>query len=132
VLGTGGQSFSDSYSVGYSNFTQYGSHTLNGVTTPITANSFNATDSVNLTANAVYGVGLQMTLLLTGGIGTASVYVDPLIQIAPGFANASQYSIELSPGIGNSVAAIPEPSTYALMLAGLGVLGIVARRRKVA
>lgn len=29
------------------------------------------------------------------------------------------------------VGAIPEPETYAMMLAGLGVLGLVARRRKV-
>lgn len=30
----------------------------------------------------------------------------------------------------NSVTAVPEPETYALMLAGLGVVGSVARRRK--
>ena len=29
-----------------------------------------------------------------------------------------------------SVAAVPEPETYALMLAGLGVVGWVARRRQ--
>ena len=29
-----------------------------------------------------------------------------------------------------SVSPVPEPSTYALMLAGLGVLGFVARRRR--
>jgi hypothetical protein len=28
------------------------------------------------------------------------------------------------------VPGVPEPETYALMLAGLGVLGFVARRRK--
>ena len=31
-----------------------------------------------------------------------------------------------------ATAAIPEPQTYALMLAGLGVLGFVARRRRAA
>jgi hypothetical protein len=31
---------------------------------------------------------------------------------------------------GSPVAPIPEPSTYALMAAGLGLVGFVARRRK--
>ncbi len=32
--------------------------------------------------------------------------------------------------IGVNVAAIPEPETYAMLLAGLGLMGFVARRRK--
>jgi hypothetical protein len=28
------------------------------------------------------------------------------------------------------IAAVPEPETYAMMLAGLGLLGFIARRRK--
>lgn len=31
----------------------------------------------------------------------------------------------------DQVAAVPEPETYALMLAGMGVVGLVARRRKI-
>jgi hypothetical protein len=34
------------------------------------------------------------------------------------------------PSFGYAVAAIPEPESYAMMLAGLGLLGFIARRRK--
>ncbi|MDP1573390.1 MAG: FxDxF family PEP-CTERM protein [Coxiellaceae bacterium] len=30
----------------------------------------------------------------------------------------------------NLVSAVPEPETYAMLLAGLGLLGFMARRRK--
>ncbi|MBI4936821.1 MAG: FxDxF family PEP-CTERM protein [Nitrosomonadales bacterium] len=30
---------------------------------------------------------------------------------------------------GQSIAAVPEPETYAMLLAGLGLLGFTARRR---
>jgi hypothetical protein len=32
--------------------------------------------------------------------------------------------------LNTGVAPIPEPETYALMLAGLGAMGFIARRRK--
>jgi hypothetical protein len=35
-----------------------------------------------------------------------------------------------TPMIRPPVTAVPEAETYALVLAGLGVLGVVARRRK--
>ena len=38
-------------------------------------------------------------------------------------------SIEIT---GNTVAAVPEPETYARLLAGLGVIGVMSRRRAAA
>ena len=33
-------------------------------------------------------------------------------------------------GTTSTVTPVPEPETYALMLAGLGVMGVIARRRR--
>lgn len=38
--------------------------------------------------------------------------------------------LNVANGATGAVAAIPEPETYLLMLAGLGVLGFAARRRR--
>jgi hypothetical protein len=39
-----------------------------------------------------------------------------------------EYRLRLS---GVSVSPVPEPETYAMLLAGLGLVGAMARRRKV-
>lgn len=58
----------------------------------------------------------------------ALISVDsvPLTVVLTGVptSNRAIYSGELT------VSAIPEPSTYALLVAGLGVVGLVARRRR--
>lgn len=61
---------------------------------------------------------------------SAAASIDPYFYIDPTWAAVNPgYSLTVS-GVGNSVPAIPEPETYAMMLAGLGLLGIAARRRK--
>ncbi len=52
--------------------------------------------------------------------------------IATGFQSASMKNVQVSAmavRTGDVLAPVPEPETYAMLLAGLGVLGAVARRR---
>lgn len=66
-------------------------------------------------------------------IASATAYATSWLYVDPTFANAGAYSIVLSDGVGNGMAAaVPEPETYALMLGGLGSLAWVARRRRAA
>ena len=62
----------------------------------------------------------QCAGLYTGDAGTAGV--DTFTAAAAmGLSNAAIYT---------TAPAVPEPETYALMFAGLGVVGLVVRRRK--
>ncbi len=51
---------------------------------------------------------------------------------APGLSNGRGQSLQDEAwGVASaSVSAVPEPETYAMMLAGLGLMGTIARRRK--
>lgn len=84
--------------------------------------------------------------------GSEDGYVDPLTftvksatiaefaHLSTGSGTAAYFAADVINGSGNTgavgatlpgvVAAVPEPQTYALLLAGLGVMGAVVRRRK--
>ena len=67
--------------------------------------------------NNVYGVEGNGTVRFTGSV-TSINWTNPVYENWYGFT------------VGTSVAAVPEPETYALMLVGIGVIGFIARRRK--
>jgi hypothetical protein len=63
--------------------------------------------------------------------GKATAFVDPYIFVDPHFANASDYTITVLDGVANAppVDAVPEPNAATLLLAGLGLIGVVTARR---
>ena len=67
-----------------------------------------------------------------GSKGFATLFADPLLTIDPVWAAANPgYTLKFSVGIGNLAGptGVPEPASWALMVAGFGAVGTVARRR---
>ena len=75
---------------------------------------FNSDGLGNLTSKIVYGTGAF-------GGGDMKVSFNFLSGASPGGSYGGTLTI---------TSAVPEPETYALMLAGLGVMGFIAMRRK--
>lgn len=91
-------------------------------------NIFNA--SGNLQASLTFGSsdGLTQTFDNAAGLNNASVSQLSVVGVNGAFA-AVNHLVEIgSPGA--ITAAVPEPQTYALLLAGLGVFGVIARKRQ--
>lgn len=102
--------FSNSRSGG--NTTSYDTHSEN-------------TDNVSSTADYYYNHGVDSDSgLLSAGIVTAGTGIGYIGWSAGSYAG--QYMLSLYVPV-----PIPEPETYAMLLAGLGLLGFMARRRKV-
>lgn len=55
---------------------------------------------------------------------SASASVDPTITLLN-----PNYSLALSPGIGNGIASVPEPATWAMLILGVAMVGAAFRRR---
>lgn len=70
---------------------------------------------------------LGPNFVVEGGVLFPTPVSGPLVLVVTGYAgSASSYSGTLNV----EVAPVPEPETYGMMLAGLGLVGFMARRRK--
>jgi hypothetical protein len=69
-----------------------------------------------------------------GGMTTSSViFGSPIVANKLSFISAfgdNSYSMSEISVMGH-VASVPEPETYAMFLAGLGLMGTIARRRRI-
>lgn len=103
--------------------------------------SFQENGVYAIQANTIYTVDMAVSAGATTSAGydvfaaaaSGHAFADPYLSIDPSTPNAGAYTLSISPGIGNSLpvaAPVPEPETYAIIMAGLGVIGFTARRRR--
>lgn len=82
--------------------------------------------AVNTWTSLVFGIGGISSMIITGSATGFSPFGLDNLQFN-GTGNTLLSGVDFPQ---TDVTAIPEPETYAMLLAGLGLLGFVARRRK--
>jgi hypothetical protein len=94
------------------------------------ASDLSITQTLSAQSNTDIFVHMYVVASIQGNtVESTGAFLDPIFFIDPTFAGADQYSIETSFGIGN-VSAVPEPSTWAMMILGFAGVGFMACRRK--
>ncbi|HEV8043384.1 MAG TPA: hypothetical protein VGP62_31185 [Bryobacteraceae bacterium] len=95
------------------------------------SNEFSGTLSFPTLPNTEYVVSMGTSVsAIEGGTGRATV--DPHIFIDPTFADAANYQLIESPGIGNDLvsASTPEPGSFMLALVALAAVAILRLRAR--
>jgi len=91
--------------------------------------SFSYNQTQELHTGVLYSVSMSVNAQVIGEGNPAGEYawawIDPQISIDPSFAQANDYSLELSPNL-----VVPEPSTWAMLLGGLGLLAFWRQRKE--
>jgi hypothetical protein len=103
-----------------------------GIPSSVTSDGFTIAKDYTFFTNTLYNVRLQVGLSDSiNGTGTDSLFafLDPSFTIDG--PNSGAYSIFFSEGFGGgSVAAVPEPSTWAMLIIGFAGIGFMAYRRR--
>ncbi len=106
-----------------------GGECTGGVSTPYTTVAAATADLATLSFSGRLRLGVDAFVATTGGTQSAYAMIDPVISLPQGFGgNPGSYVVAYSANL----AAVPEPASWAMMIAGFGLVGAVRRRHRVA
>ena len=117
--------FSDTFT--FSDYTAAASYVTGGLVN--TATWYSDLTFTGATLNGVSVPGLNLFAL--SGVGFLNTYVTgPLTLTVNGFVTAKGSNTASYGGAFTVLSAVPEPTTYGMLIGGMGVLAFAARRRK--
>jgi hypothetical protein len=105
-----------------------------GGCTPSVMPSVLINDTIMVQSNDILGVTLSATATAVYGSSLdnfAAAFADPSFEIDPTFPLSDEFSINISPGIGNPISttsSVPEPNTLALLGTAFGACLLYSRR----
>lgn len=99
------------------------------------ANSFAISSSFAIQTNTVYNLQFHLDVIAyapNGGSDHQTGFIDPFISFDPAYGDGNGFQLVLSENLGNDplTAAVPEPSSWAMMLLGFASVGVMAYRRR--
>jgi hypothetical protein len=105
-----------------------------GLTPGFDPASFDIAYALSLAPEQIITVDMYLQADVNAGPGpqASNAFLDPYFYIDPTFADAADYSLQVSRGIGNSPSAVPLPAAlplFAFAVGGLGIFGRWRRRR---
>lgn len=105
----------------------FGNHGFNGFIGEQSQVLFNLSEATTINLNVVQGSILAPNAAVFGSYGVVNGQV-----VVNSWSGGVQVNDKSFVGQIPAVTAVPEPETYAMLMAGLGLMGLVARRRKLA
>lgn len=100
---------------------------------PLGAGSWSIDQAYQFQTNIPYTVTLQVIASSHSSINqsnSAFAMVDPLFSIDSTVLNPQDYHLVFSEGVSNIAGAVPEPSTWAMMILGFAGVGLMTYHRK--
>jgi len=126
---TTGTTFTDTYTFNPSSFT---SATVASILSTVSLNDSSGITFSNVSLNnvsyAITDSALYTLPSLAIGAGAVTSGLENLTLTVSGLARGTA-SYGGSFAVGGTVSAVPEPGTYAMLIAGLGLIGFMRRRR---